>query len=633
MVAVTVTANVLVTDLVGSTLVLSRRGEEAAEEQRHGHNAIVDNVTEVYHGEVVKSTGDGTIALFPSADLVVRAAAAIAHAAHRVGMELRVGVASGDVVRTGSDCFGEPIVIASRLCDNAAAGQVLIAPSTLAMRGRRDDPPVRDLPPRTLKGFDEAMAIHEVDSAVAPTSAADTRTPAGFVGRSEVLASIADWWALGGSRPVVLLGEPGIGKTCVAERVCSSDGGDTVWVSFEPTVSDGFSHLCTAIDAASRAREIGPVAALGRDCVERAAAHLPSLGDRLPIAPVAPDDDDRGRFFDAVIAVAGALGPSPILVLDDLHWAGGTTIALLQRIASTTTGLRVLATCRPPLPAEMDRVASHVVDIGGLELDDLECMLRTQGFPAEVAGRAAREGAGNPLLALAAAGTGTSAVDAIAARFLRLAPDDVAIIGVASLVGRRVDVPVLTSVTGSRRDRVVAALDAAVDGGILRVDDQGALVFVHDLVREAAIGVIPAHRRAALHAAIADVLEDRGDPLGAVPHLLDGLAALEPGHVVAHVLTACEVVDRRGAHEDQLTIATRLLGELERDDRATLVDIAHAHLAISDAHTAVGAVPAVKHHAGLAGAAALAARDRETLTAAAIARGGTPSWGSSTGRP
>ena len=164
------------------------------------------------------------------------------------------------------------------------------------------------------------------------------------------------------------------------------------------------------------------------------------------------------------------------------------------------------------------------------------------------------------------------------------------------------------------------ALDAAVDGGILHVDDQGALVFVHDLVREAAIGLVPPHRRAALHAAIADVLEDRGDPLGAVPHLLDGFAALEPGHVVDHVLTACEVLDRRGAYEDVLAIVTRLLGELERDDRATLVDIAHAHLAISTAHTAVGAVPAVKHHAGLAGAAALAAGDRQTLTEAAVAR-------------
>ena len=123
----------------------------------------------------------------------------------------------------------------------------------------------------------------------------------------------------------------------------------------------------------------------------------------------------------------------------------------------------------------------------------------------------------------------------------------------------------MTRATGSGRDAVVLALDAAVDGGILHVDDQGALAFVHDVVREAAIGLVPPHRRTGLHAAIADVLEGRGDPLRVVPHLLDGFAALEPGHVVAHVLTACEALDRRGAYEDVLAIVTRLLGELERD--------------------------------------------------------------------
>ena len=56
-VTVTVTANVLVTDLVGSTLVLSRQGESAADEVRRRHDALVSNVVGVFHGEVVKSTG------------------------------------------------------------------------------------------------------------------------------------------------------------------------------------------------------------------------------------------------------------------------------------------------------------------------------------------------------------------------------------------------------------------------------------------------------------------------------------------------------------------------------------------------------------------------------------------------
>jgi class 3 adenylate cyclase len=621
-VAVTVTANVLVTDLVGSTLVLSRQGELAADEVRRRHDALVTNVLEVFHGEVVKSTGDGTLALLPSADLLVRAAAAIAETARRNGMGLRVGLASGDVLRTDADCFGEAIVIATRLCDGAEAGQVLVAPSTVAMRGRRDEPLVRALPPRTLKGFDEPIDVHEVDATVAAPPRATAGAAADIVGRADVLAVITSSWDVTANRPVVLLGEPGIGKTCVAEAACSTIGGDPIWVSFEPTVSDGFLHLCAAIDAAARHHEIGPVSALGRDCAERAAAHLPSLIDRLPLTPVAPDDDDRTSFFDAVIAVAGTLGASPVLVLDDLQWAGGTTLAFLQRVGSSATAPRVLATCRRPLPAGMDAVDARVVDVSGLEVGDLETILRVQGFAGDVVDRAAREGAGNPLLAIAAAGAGTTGagIDAIAARFRQLAASDVAVIGAAALIGRRVDLAALARCTGRGREQVAAALDAAVARSILRVDDQGGLVFVHDLVRETAIDTVPRHRRAALHAAIADILEDRGDLLGAVPHLLDGFAALEPRHVADKVLTACAILDGRGAHEDQLAIATRLLDELERDDRASLVDVARAHLAISTAHTAVGAVPAVKHHAGLAGAAALAAEDRETLIEAAIGR-------------
>ena len=88
----------------------------------------------MFRGEVVKGTGDGSLALLPSADLLVRAGAAIAEAARRNGMALRIGLASGDVVRTDADCFGEAVVIAARLCAGAEAGQVLVAPSTVAMR-------------------------------------------------------------------------------------------------------------------------------------------------------------------------------------------------------------------------------------------------------------------------------------------------------------------------------------------------------------------------------------------------------------------------------------------------------------------------------------------------------------------
>ena len=258
-----------------------------------------------------------------------------------------------------------------------------------------------------------------------------------LVGRSEVVASITDSWDVSASRPVVLLGEPGIGKTCVAEAVCSTVGSDTIWVSFEPSVSNGFSRLCAAIDAG----HVGGTSARWPPSAGTASSRRrpPAVAGRSP--PARTRRARRGRP-DQLLRCGSrcrrCAGASPVLVLDDLQRAGGTTIALLQRVLTATTPLRVLATCRPPLPAGMDTVESHVVRIGGLGSDDLERMLRTQGFTDEVAAPAAREGAGNPLLAIAAAGAGAGArpagVDPIASRFLHLAPDDAVVIGVAALV-------------------------------------------------------------------------------------------------------------------------------------------------------------------------------------------------------
>ena len=179
--------------------------------------------------------------------------------------------------------------------------------------------------------------------------------------------------------------------------------------------------------------------------------------------------------------------------------------------------------------------------------------------------------------------------------------------------------PLLQRVSGSAGDDVLHALEVATDAGLLRVDDGGA-VFAHDLVREAAERSVPSIRRPSIHAAIAEVLAARGDEMAAVPHLLDGFSALEPNRVVAQIRAIGEQLFQRGAYEDELAIASRLLDEVERDDRTTLADLAWAHLVVAMALAGLGHIADEKRHAALAGAAALEADDTEALTVAAIAR-------------
>src|SRR5256885_281563 len=75
------TATVLVTDLVGSTALRARLGEEEAERLRRLHDGLLRTAVETHGGSVVKGLGDGVLASFPETGGAVAAAVAIQQAA------------------------------------------------------------------------------------------------------------------------------------------------------------------------------------------------------------------------------------------------------------------------------------------------------------------------------------------------------------------------------------------------------------------------------------------------------------------------------------------------------------------------------------------------------------------------
>lgn len=144
-------ATILFTDVVGSTRLLEAVGDDAAHELRRRHFAILRRAVREHGGREVKSLGDGLMVRFASARDALACAEGMQTAVRECGdcLELRVGIASGEVVREDGDYFGRPVVVARRLCDSAGAGQVLVA-------GARDDAlePVGAL---TLKGLREPV--------------------------------------------------------------------------------------------------------------------------------------------------------------------------------------------------------------------------------------------------------------------------------------------------------------------------------------------------------------------------------------------------------------------------------------------------------------------------------------------
>src|SRR5512134_3890705 len=119
----------LFTDLVNSTELLQRVGDERAQRIFQTHHRLLKDIVAAHGGQEVRWVGDGLLTQFASAADAVRAAVAMQQAARRRAagerLALRVGLHAGEALREETDYFGTPVVIARRLCERAEAGQVL----------------------------------------------------------------------------------------------------------------------------------------------------------------------------------------------------------------------------------------------------------------------------------------------------------------------------------------------------------------------------------------------------------------------------------------------------------------------------------------------------------------------------
>jgi class 3 adenylate cyclase len=149
---------VLFTDVVASTEMLDRLGDDAAHDVRRRHFELLRQAIRENEGREVKSLGDGLMVVFDTPQVAAVAALAMQRAVEECDdpIELRVGIASGETVREDDDYFGRPVVVAKRLCDVAAPGEALVAGPA---RGLMADASVEaeSRAPLRLKGLSEPV--------------------------------------------------------------------------------------------------------------------------------------------------------------------------------------------------------------------------------------------------------------------------------------------------------------------------------------------------------------------------------------------------------------------------------------------------------------------------------------------
>jgi class 3 adenylate cyclase len=160
--------SILFTDIVGSTSLTQRLGDEAAMELLHVHDDIVRTSLADLGGREVKHLGDGIMASFISAASAVKCATRIQREVTTHGRDnaersirVRIGVAAGEPVEHHDDLFGSAVQLAARLCAHAEPAQILVS-NVVAELCAGKVLLFQPLGNVALKGFENPVYVHSV---------------------------------------------------------------------------------------------------------------------------------------------------------------------------------------------------------------------------------------------------------------------------------------------------------------------------------------------------------------------------------------------------------------------------------------------------------------------------------------
>ncbi|HSC46512.1 MAG TPA: nickel-binding protein [Gammaproteobacteria bacterium] len=159
---------VFFTDIVGSTNMTQRLGDERSMEVLEVHDMIVRDALKATGGREVKHTGDGIMAAFLSAASAIRCSMDVQNQLGRhnrenphLPLQVRIGLAAGEPVERHNDLFGSTVQLAARLCAQAEPEQILVS-NAVAELCLGKGLSFRDLGTVSLKGFDQPVHVQTI---------------------------------------------------------------------------------------------------------------------------------------------------------------------------------------------------------------------------------------------------------------------------------------------------------------------------------------------------------------------------------------------------------------------------------------------------------------------------------------
>jgi class 3 adenylate cyclase/tetratricopeptide (TPR) repeat protein len=533
---------VLFCDLVSSTELAEGDPEAYRRIQLRFFDAM-RKIVEVHGGALEKFIGDEVMAAFgvPQAHeddalRAVRAADAMVEAVSELGLQVRIGVNTGEVLVGDASLghgflAGEAVVIAKRLQSAAEPGEILIGKATyplvkhavtagplerVPVKGKRDE-----IAKRRLAGIDRE----------APRIARRLDSP--IVGREHELNLLLEAFGRAvqerSCRIFNLLGPPGIGKSRLATELCARLG-DGATTATGHCLSYGAG--ITFWPLAEMLRQLG-----GEDVFRPLLAHNQRTDDVLALLSgligasetTSPNEEvfwAARRGFEAL-----ARRRPLILCFEDLHWAEPSLLDLIEYVAGLSHDAPILLLClaRPELVDRRPAWIAPQPNADAIALEPLsspEASALLQGLsgdlPPELRNRIESVAEGNPLFleqiaAIAAEEGGELTVPPsiqalLAERLDRLERPERDLLERASVVGRGFSLTALAALSPQDdRSAIPGHLLALARKGLVHADpaaEEDRFRFHHALVRDEAYGAVPKELRATLHEHLARWMEE-----------------------------------------------------------------------------------------------------------------------------
>ena len=394
-----------------------------------------------------------------------------------------------------------------------------------------------------------------------------------WLGRSRELGELEaglDELDAGRGSLFLVAGEPGIGKTRLAEEVGRAASARGVSV-----------HWGRAWEAGGAPSYWPFIQAL------RTMSSETAVLDAL-VTP-SPTPVERFQMFETIDAFLRSAARTPrLLVLDDLHAADLSSLQLLHFIVRDLRSrpLMVIATYRdgevrlsPELAPLIARIAREgcVLSLRPLDRDDVA------EFVARATGRAptgdrvdelVRKTEGNPLflrellqLHGAEAWRSETIREVVRARLALLPRESRALLEAAAVLGREFAAAPLAAVAGMAEPEARALIEPAANAGIVEgLENPPRWRFTHVLLREGLYGAAPARRRAALHLAAATELKKRLgglSPTELAHHLFHAVPEVSPSEAARAVVEAADHAMSLLAFEDALALYERAESQLD----------------------------------------------------------------------